>query len=76
VRPAESPNDWLSCAAMIARWVGDKDLACQQLTIAVRSWRRANYGQLKLLLFRDPLRGGPRFEAIIASLGRRRQQNR
>jgi TolB-like protein len=54
--------------AMIAAWVGDKDLACQQLAIAVRPPSTVSYGQLKLLPYWDPLRGDPRFEKIVASL--------
>ena len=54
--------------AMIAAWVGDNDLACEQLAIAVRPPSRLTYGQLKLLPFWDPLRGDPRFEKIVASL--------
>jgi serine/threonine-protein kinase len=51
--------------AMIAAWVGDKDLACQQLAIAVRITSGVTYGQLKLLPFWDPLRGDPRFEKVV-----------
>src|SRR5581483_6833745 len=51
--------------AMIAAWVGDKDLACEQLAIAVRPPSTVSYGQLKLLPFWDPLRGDPRFEKIV-----------
>jgi hypothetical protein len=54
--------------AMIAAWVGEKDLACEQLAVAVRPPSRLTYGQLKLLPFWDPLRGDPRFEKIVASL--------
>jgi TolB-like protein/Tfp pilus assembly protein PilF len=54
--------------AMIAAWVGDNDLACEQLTVAVRPPSRLTYGQLKLLPFWDPLRGDPCFEKIVASL--------
>ncbi len=54
--------------AMIATWVGDNDLACEQLAIAIRPPSRLSYGQLKLLPFWDPLRGDPRFENIVASL--------
>ena len=54
--------------AMIAAWVGDKDLACEQLAIAVVPPSPVSYGQLKLLPFWDPLRGDPRFEQIVASL--------
>ena len=54
--------------AMIAAWVGDKDLACEQLALAVRTPSTVSYGQLKLLPCWDPLRGDPRFEKIVASL--------
>jgi tetratricopeptide (TPR) repeat protein len=54
--------------AMIAAWVGDKDLACEQLAAAVRYPSTLSYGKLKLLSFWDPLRGDPRFEQIVASL--------
>jgi serine/threonine-protein kinase len=54
--------------AMIAAWVGDKDLACEQLATAIRFPSSLNYGKLKLLPFWDPLRGDPRFEKIVASL--------
>jgi TolB-like protein/Tfp pilus assembly protein PilF len=54
--------------AMIAAWVGDKDIACDQLAIAMRLPSHLSYGQLKLLPFWDPLRGDPRFEKIVASL--------
>lgn len=54
--------------AMIAAWIGDKDLACEQLTIAIRRPSNLSYGQLKLTPLWDPLRGDPRFEKIVASL--------
>ncbi len=61
--------------AMIAAWTSDKDLACQQLAIAVRPPSPLSYGQLKLLPYWDPLRGDPRFEEIVASLGPRQTPN-
>ncbi|HEU5248175.1 MAG TPA: FlgO family outer membrane protein [Candidatus Udaeobacter sp.] len=54
--------------AVIAAWVGDKDLACEQLAAAIRYPSSLSYGKLKLLPFWDPLRGDPRFEKIVASL--------
>ncbi len=54
--------------AMIAAWAGDKDLACEQLAIAVQPPSTVSYGQLKLEPNWDPLRGDPRFEKIVASL--------
>jgi serine/threonine protein kinase/Flp pilus assembly protein TadD len=55
-------------SAMIAAWVGEKDLACEQLATAIRYPSSLSYGQLKLLPFWDPLRGDPRFEKVVASL--------
>jgi serine/threonine-protein kinase len=60
--------DMVKYLAMIAAWIGDKDLACEQLAIAIRSPSSLSYGQLKLMPFWDPLRGDPRFEQIVASL--------
>ncbi len=54
--------------AMIAAWVGDNELACQQLAVTTRPPRTVTYGQLKLLPFWDPLRGDPCFEKLVASL--------
>ena len=54
--------------ANIAAWVGDNDLACQQLAIVIHFRHEISYGELKLLPFWDPLRGDPRFEKIVASL--------
>jgi serine/threonine protein kinase/tetratricopeptide (TPR) repeat protein len=57
--------------AMIAAWAGEKELACEQLAIAIRPPAPITYGQLKLLPFWDPLRGEPCFEKIINSLAPR-----
>ena len=54
--------------AMIAAWVGEKDLAFEQLALSARTPNGATYGELKLDPFWDPLRGDPRFEKIVASL--------
>jgi hypothetical protein len=56
--------------AMIAAWVGEKDLACEQLAIVIRqpSGVALSYGELKLWPEWDPLRGEPCFEKIVASL--------
>jgi serine/threonine-protein kinase len=57
--------------AIIAAWVGEKDLACEQLANAVNcpySGYELSYGKLKLMPFWDPLRGEPCFEKIVASL--------
>jgi eukaryotic-like serine/threonine-protein kinase len=57
--------------AMIAAWVGNKDLAFEQLAIASRAPSGVSYGQLKLMPWWDPLRGDPRFEKIVNSLAPR-----
>jgi hypothetical protein len=38
------------------------------LAIAVRTPGSLNYGQLRLHLYWDPLRGDPRFDQIVNSL--------
>jgi TolB-like protein/Tfp pilus assembly protein PilF len=57
--------------AITAAWVGDKDLALQQLEAGLRAPQASemlSYGALKLFPVWDPLRGDPRFEKIVASL--------
>ena len=54
--------------AMIAAWVGDKDLACSELAVATRLPGGLSYGQLKLMPMWDALRGDPRFDKIVTSL--------
>jgi tetratricopeptide (TPR) repeat protein len=57
--------------AMIAAWVDEKELACEQLATAVRcpyGGSDLSYGELKLMPWWDPLRGDPCFEKIVASL--------
>jgi TolB-like protein/DNA-binding winged helix-turn-helix (wHTH) protein/Tfp pilus assembly protein PilF len=58
----------IASLANIAAWVGDKELACEQLAIAIRPPSELSYGQLKLLPWWDPLRGDRCFEKIVASL--------
>jgi TolB-like protein/tRNA A-37 threonylcarbamoyl transferase component Bud32 len=57
----------LANLAIIYAWVGEKDLALEQLATAIRfpSSNFLSYGQLKLHPFWDPLRGDPRFERIV-----------
>jgi tetratricopeptide (TPR) repeat protein len=55
--------------AIIAAWVGEKGLACEQLAKAVQvRGGYVSYGRLKLLPYYDPLRGDLRFEKIVAEL--------
>ena len=70
--PVEKDPIWgivmVKYLAMIAAWAGDKDLACEQLAIAIHPPRPPSpitYGELKLLPFWDPLRGDPRFEKLV-----------
>jgi len=58
----------IAYSAIIAAWVGEKDLACERLAAAVRYPSPLSYGDLKLLPFWDPLRGDACFEQIVASL--------
>jgi len=63
--------DMIEYLAMIAAWVGEEDLACEQLAKAVRYPMypsAVSYGELKLMPWWDALRGDPRFEKIVASL--------
>src|SRR5215469_8089572 len=54
--------------AMIAAWVGDNAVACEQLAGAIGYTSSLSYGQLKLMPWWDSLRGDPCFEKIVASL--------
>jgi hypothetical protein len=62
--------DMIQYLAVIAAWVGEKDLAIEQLNTATRlpALNNVTNGRLKLLPWWDPLRGDPRFEKIVASL--------
>ncbi|HEU5246850.1 MAG TPA: FlgO family outer membrane protein [Candidatus Udaeobacter sp.] len=65
--------------AIIAAWVGEKDLALEQLERVARTPGGsivASYGLLKLFLFWDPLRGDSRFEQIVASLAPKETSSR
>ena len=54
--------------ALIYAWIGEKDLAIQQLEIATSIPGYLSYGDLRLHPRWDSLRGDPRFEKIVASL--------
>jgi len=58
----------MNLLAVIYAWVGEKDLAIEQLTRAVQIPGGLSYGHLRLFPLWDPLRGDPRFEEIVASL--------
>jgi TolB-like protein/Flp pilus assembly protein TadD len=54
--------------ALIYAWTGEKDLALEQLSTAVKLPSLLSYGQLHLHPHWDLLRGDPRFDKIVASL--------
>ena len=51
--------------AMIAAWIGDKDLAFEQLESIIHRPSPLSYGGLKLFPWWDPLRGDRRFKKIL-----------
>jgi TolB-like protein/class 3 adenylate cyclase len=60
--------DMIHYSGIVAAWVGDKDLAFENLSKAAQMPSFLSYGRLKLLPWYDPLRGDSRFEKIVASL--------
>ena len=58
----------LCCLAVIYAVTGERDLAFKQLEVLAKIPCGVTYGDLRLNLFWDPLRGDPRFEKIVASL--------
>ncbi|HVF70098.1 MAG TPA: protein kinase [Chthoniobacterales bacterium] len=56
--------------AQVYAWTGEKDLAFATLTDLIRVPGYLSYGYLRVDPSWDPLRGDPRFEAIVASLPR------
>ena len=54
--------------AITCAWVGEKDLALQQLANAIKIPGTLSYGQLRLDPLWDPLRGDPRFDKTVESL--------
>jgi len=57
--------------ALIYTWLGEKDLALEQLEIAAKEPAGVTYGELKLSPVWDSLRNDPRFEKIVAPLAPR-----
>jgi tetratricopeptide (TPR) repeat protein len=54
--------------ALICAWVGERELALDQLEAVAKNPGGPTYGDLRLNPMWDPVRGDPRFEKIVASL--------
>ena len=54
--------------ALIYTWVGERDLALDQLATSAKTPDGITYGELKLSPVWDPIRNDSRFEKIVASL--------
>ncbi len=54
--------------ALIYTWTGEHELALEKLAATIAIPSQLSYGQLRLHPNWDPLRGQPRFEALVASL--------
>jgi hypothetical protein len=67
-KDALNGTDMIHYSGIVAAWVGEKDLALENLAKAAQLPGFLSYGRLKLLPWYDPLRGDPRFEKIVASL--------
>ena len=59
-------SDLMTNLALVYAWIGEKDLAFDQLTAVASVPGQLSYGQLRLHPYWDPLRGDPRFEKILA----------
>ena len=57
--------------ALIYTWVGEKDLALEQLAVSAKVPAGITYGELKLSPGWDSLHDDPRFDKILASLAPR-----
>jgi TolB-like protein len=63
----EAPS-YIVNLAIIYSWLGEKDLALEQLALSVKNPVGISYGELRLQPFWDPLRGDPRFEALVQKI--------
>jgi TolB-like protein/Tfp pilus assembly protein PilF len=64
-KDASDSAELVKYLAMIAAWVGEKDLACEKLASIIHRPGPLTYGDLKLMPYWDPLRGDPRFEKLV-----------
>jgi hypothetical protein len=67
-KDALNGTDMIHYSGIVATWVGEKDLALENLAKAAQLPGFLSYGRLKLLPWYDPLHGDPRFEKIVADL--------
>ena len=65
--PLQGPNV-LAHFALICAWTGERDLAVEQLETLAHMPGGLSYGELRLNLIWDSLRGDSRFEKIVADL--------
>jgi TolB-like protein/Flp pilus assembly protein TadD len=61
--------DVLYIYAQICAWTGERGTALEQLEMLAKMPAGPSYGELRLNPVWDPLRGEPRFEKIVGSLG-------
>jgi hypothetical protein len=59
---------YITNLALVYTWVGEKDLALEQLAASAKMPGGISYGELKLSPIWDPLRADLRFDKIVASL--------
>ncbi|MBX6326747.1 MAG: hypothetical protein IRY93_12010, partial [Chthoniobacterales bacterium] len=62
--------------AVIYAWTGEKDRAIARLSEALQLPGDVSYGYLRLDPIWDPLRGDPRFEALVASLAPKEEDSK
>ncbi len=67
-RNAMDYPDGVAGLAFAYAWTGEKDLALEQLKLAATLPAGPSYGDLRFSFSWEPLRGDPRFDAIVASL--------
>jgi serine/threonine-protein kinase len=68
---SKDADDGVALAANLAQiyaWVGEKDLAIEQIASVQRIPNYLSYGLLKLHPYWDSIRGDPHFEKIVAAL--------
>ena len=56
------------CFVITCAWIGERELALEQLEALTKTPGFDTYGELRLSPMWDPLRGDPRFEKIVGSL--------